>query len=64
MREHFYPYLDQLLPLLEKYIESDIDAKAEDSALKELVPDEENKGKISLLLFKNSNKNLSLNTYA
>jgi len=64
MRENFYPYLDQLLPLLEKYIESDIDAKAEDSALKELVPDEEKKGKISLMLFKNSNKNISLNTYA
>ena len=64
MRENFYPYLDQLLPLLEKYIESDIDAKAEDSNLKELVPEEEQKGKISFLLFKNSNKNLSLNTFA
>lgn len=64
MMEEFYPYLDKLLPMLEKYIEADIDAKAEDNALRELMPQEQEKGKISLTLFKNSNKNISLNTFA
>lgn len=65
MRESFYPYLDGILPLLEKYINADIDARAEDAALKEYIPEEEKKGKISLFVFKHStNKNLTLNTFA
>jgi hypothetical protein len=65
MRESFYPYLDSLFPLLEKYIEADIEAKVEDANLKEYMPEEEKKGKLNLLVIKSAtNKNLSFNSFA
>ncbi len=65
MRENFYPYLDSLFPLLEKYIDADLEAKAEDATLKEYIPEEEKKGKLNLLIIKAaSNKNLSFNSFA
>jgi len=65
MRESFYPYLDSLFPLLEKYIEADLEAKVEDANLKEFIPEEEKKGKLNLLVIKSAtNKNLSFNSFA
>lgn len=65
MKKEFYPYLDGLLPILEKYLEADMDVKIEDKTLTEYIPKDDKKGKISLSLFKSSvNKNLSINTFA
>jgi len=65
LRDSFYPYLDKLFPLLEKYIDADLEAKAEDATLKEYIPEEEKKGKLNLLLIKAAaNKNLSFNSFA
>lgn len=65
MRESFYPYLDSLFPLLEKYIDADLEAKVEDANLKEYMPEEEKKGKLNLLVIKSAtNKNLSFNSFA
>ena len=52
MKDKFAPILDQLLPLLTKYIEADIDINASDAALDEFIPAEkEEKSKKLLILY-------------
>ena len=67
MKDKFAPILDQLLPLLTKYIEADIDINASDAALDEFIPaeKEEKSKKQSVVLNLGSNQTkLSLNTFA
>jgi hypothetical protein len=67
MKEHFYPYLEDLFPILEKYINTDIDFKLEDADIKEYVPEENEKSEklqISLTMPGMDNKTLSMNTHA
>lgn len=72
MKDQFKPILDKLLPILLKYISADIGFKAEDAALGEYIPEDEelktdiNKGGVQsfvLNLGVNSTK-LSLHTFA
>jgi hypothetical protein len=67
MKEHFYPYLEDLFPILEKYINTDIDFKLEDADIKEYVPEENEKTeKLSMILQLpgTDNKKLTMNTHA
>ena len=67
MKDKFSPILDQLLPVLTKYINADIDVNASDAALDEFIPAEkEEKSKKQSVVFNlgaNQTK-LSLNTFA
>ena len=67
MKDKFAPILDQLLPVLTKYINADIDINASDAALDEFIPAEkEEKSKKQSVVFNlgaNQTK-LSLNTFA
>ena len=67
MKDKFAPYLDQLLPVLIKYINTDIDINATDATLDEYIPAEkEEKNKKQSVVFNlgaNQTK-LSLNTFA
>ena len=67
MKDKFAPILDQLLPVLTKYINADIDVNASDAALDEFIPAEkEEKSKKQSVVFNlgaNQTK-LSLNTFA
>ena len=67
MKDKFAPLLDQLLPILAKYINADIDINASDAALDEYIPAEkEEKSKKQSVVFNlgaNQTK-LSLNTFA
>ena len=67
MKEKFEPILEQLLPVLNKYINADIDINASDAALDEFIPAEkEEKSKKQSVVFDlgiNKTK-LSLNTFA
>ena len=67
MKDKFAPYLDQLLPELIKYINTDIDINATDATLDEYIPAEkEEKNKKQSVVFNlgaNQTK-LSLNTFA
>ena len=67
MKDKFAPYLDKLLPVLLKYINTDIDINASDATLDEYIPAEkEEKNKKQSFVFNlgaNQTK-LSLNTFA
>ena len=67
MKDKFAPILDQLLPVLTKYINADIDVNASDATLDEYIPAEkEEKSKKQSVVFNlgaNQTK-LSLNTFA
>ena len=67
MKDKFAPFLEQLLPILIKYINTDIDINASDAALDEYIPAEkEEKSKKQSVVFNlgaNQTK-LSLNTFA
>jgi hypothetical protein len=69
MKEHFYPYFEAIIPLLEKYINADIGFKMEDAALTEYVgedasPNEDNKISLILNFSTTNNQKLTLNSYA
>jgi hypothetical protein len=66
LKEHFYPYLEDLFPILEKYINTDIDFKLEDADIKEFVHEDEANERISMIVNLGGleNKKISLNTHA
>ena len=67
MKDKFSPILDQLLPVLTKYINADIDINASDAALDEFIPAEkEEKSKKQSVVFNlgSNQTKLSLNTFA
>ena len=67
MKEAFAPILEQLLPVLTKYINADIDISAMDAALGEYIPSEkEAKSKIQSVVLGTGSvqTKLSLNTFA
>ena len=67
MKDKFEPILEQLLPVLTKYIDADIDINATDAALDEYIPaeKEEKSKKQSVVLNLGTNQTkLSLNTFA
>ena len=67
LKDKFTPFLDQLLPILTKYINTDIDINASDAVLDEFIPaeKEEKSKKQSFVLNLGANQTkLSLNTFA
>jgi len=67
MKDKFAPILDQLLPTLNTYINTDIDANASDAALDEFIPAEkEEKSKKHSIVFNlgTNQTKFSLNTFA
>lgn len=66
MREQFFPYLNDILPILEQYINTNIDFKLEDADLKEYVNEEADSSKASLTVkFAGlEKKKISMNTHA
>ena len=67
MKDKFTPFLDQLLPILTKYLTTDIDINASDAVLDEFIPaeKEEKSKKQSFVLNLGANQTkLSLNTFA
>lgn len=65
MRKDFYPYLESLLPLLESYVNADVDFKLEDVDLEKINDDFLGKSAKPGLLFKSEgvSKKLSLKTF-
>ena len=67
MKDKFVPILDQLLPILTKYINADIDINASDAALDEFIPaekEEKSKKQAVILNLGINQTKLSLNTFA
>ena len=67
LKEKFAPFLDQLLPILSKYINEEIEFNASDAALDEFIPaeKEEKSKKQSVVLNLGVNQTkISLNTFA
>ena len=67
LKDKFTPFLEQLLPILTKYINTDIDINASDAVLDEFIPaeKEEKSKKQSFVLNLGANQTkLSLNTFA
>lgn len=68
MKEKFIPILNNLVPLLTKYIKADIGVKVEDAQLTEYIPEDENEeqGKVDSVVLSIGTKSakLSLHTFA